>query len=167
MKHVKLDRIDLRILRELQKDGRMTNVDLAQRVGISAPPCLRRVRALEEAGYIRGYHADVAAEKLGYGITVFTLVSLTNHAESDLQSFAKLCETWPQVRECYMMTGDADFIIKIVAEDWEAFQRFLTHNLAGASNVAHVKSAPAMQRTKFDPGVPIDDKNGAAPAKKE
>lgn len=166
MKHVKLDRIDLRILRELQKDGRMTNVELAKHVGISAPPCLRRVRALEESGYIRGYHADVAGEKLGYGITVFTMVSLTNHAESDLQNFAKLCETWPQVRECYMMTGDADFIIRIVAEDWEAFQKFLTHQLASAANVAHYKSAPAMQRTKFEPGVPIDDKNGA-PAKKE
>jgi DNA-binding Lrp family transcriptional regulator len=167
MKHVKLDRIDLRILRELQKDGRMTNVDLAKHVGISAPPCLRRVRALEEAGYIRGYHADVASDKLGFGITVFTLVSLTNHAETDLQNFARLCEGWPQVRECYMMTGDADFIIKIVAEDWEAFQKFLTHQLAGAPNVAHYKSAPAMQRTKYEPGVPIDDKNGAPPPKKE
>jgi DNA-binding Lrp family transcriptional regulator len=166
MKHVKLDRIDLRILRELQKDGRMTNVELAKHVGISAPPCLRRVRALEESGYIRGYHADVASDKLGFGITVFTLVSLTNHTETDLQNFAKLCEGWAQVRECYMMTGDSDFIIKIVAEDWEAFQKFLTHELAGAPNVAHYKSAPAMQRTKYAPGVPIDDKNGA-PVKKE
>lgn len=158
MKHVKLDKIDLRILRELQKDGRMTNVELAKRSGISAPPCLRRVRALEEAGYIRGYHADVAGDKLGYGITVFTLVSLTNHAESDLLSFAKLAEGWSQVRECYMMTGEADFIIRIVAEDWAAFQKFLTHDLAGAPNVAHVKSAPAMQRTKYEPGFPIDEK---------
>lgn len=165
MKHVKLDRIDLRILRELQKDGRMTNVELAARVGISAPPCLRRVRALEEAGYIRGYHADIAGDKLGYGITVFTLVSLTNHAESDLHEFARLAETWPQVRECYMMTGDADFIIRIVAESWEAFQNFLTHQLAGAPNVAHVKSAPAMQRTKYEPGVPIDDKPSALAVK--
>jgi DNA-binding Lrp family transcriptional regulator len=165
MKHVKLDRIDLRILRELQKDGRMTNVELAQHVGISAPPCLRRVRALEESGYIRGYHADVAADKLGFGITVYTLVSLNHHAESDLQNFAKLVETWPEVRESYMMTGDSDFLVKIVAEDWEAFQNFLTHKLAGAANVAHVKSAPAMQRTKYEPGVPIDDKNGAAPKK--
>jgi len=165
MKHVKLDRIDLRILRELQKDGRMTNVELAKHVGISAPPCLRRVRALEESGYIRGYHADVAAEKLGYGITVFTLVSLTNHTESDLNNFAKMCEGWPEVRECYMMTGDADFIIRIVAEDWEAFQNFLTHKLAGAPNIAHYKSAPAMQRTKYEPGVPIDDKSGVAPKK--
>ena len=165
MKHVKLDRIDLRILRELQKDGRMTNVDLAQCVGISAPPCLRRVRALEEAGFIRGYHADVAADKLGYGITVFTHVSLTSHNEADLLAFAKLIESMPEVRESYMMTGEADYLIKIVAEDWEAFQKFLTHKLAGAPNVAHVKSAPAMQRTKFEPGVPIEDKNGTAPAK--
>jgi DNA-binding Lrp family transcriptional regulator len=165
MKHVKLDRIDLRILRELQKDGRMTNVELAKRVGISAPPCLRRVRALEEAGYIKGYHADIAADKLGYGVTVFTLVSLNNHAESDLWNFAKMVEAMPNVRECHMMTGDADFIIKVVAEDWESFQKFLTHDLAGAPNVAHVKSAPAMQRTKYEPGVPIDDKNGVMPKK--
>ncbi len=167
MKHVKLDRIDLRILRELQKDGRITNVDLAKLVGISAPPCLRRVRALEEAGYIRGYHADVASEKLGYGITVFTQVSLANHAESDLLAFAKLAESWPQIRECYMMTGDADFMIKIVAEDWEGFQRFLTTQLAAAPNVSHVKSAPAVRRTKYEPGVPIDDKNGTPPKKEE
>ena len=167
MKHVKLDRIDLRILRELQKDGRITNVELAEHVGISAPPCLRRVRALEESGFIRGYHADVAADKLGFGITVFTFVSLTNHSETDLWNFAKLAESWPQVRECYMMTGDSDFIIKIVAEDWEGFQRFLTHDLASAPNVAHYKSAPAMQRTKYEPGVPIDDKKGAAPRKED
>jgi DNA-binding Lrp family transcriptional regulator len=167
MKHVKLDRIDLRILRELQRDGRITNVELAEHVGISAPPCLRRVRALEEAGFIRGYHADVASDKLGFGITVFTFVSLTNHTETDLWNFAKLAESWPLVRECYMMTGDSDFIIKIVAEDWEAFQGFLTHDLASAPNVSHVKSAPAMQRTKYEPGVPIDDKKGAPPRKEE
>jgi DNA-binding Lrp family transcriptional regulator len=160
MKHVKLDRIDLRILRELQKDGRMTNVELAKRVGISAPPCLRRVRALEESGFIRSYHADVASDKLGYDVTVFTLVSLANHTEADLWNFAKLTESWPEVRECYMMTGDSDFLIKIVAENWEAFQNFLTHKLAGAPNVTHVKSAPVMHRTKYEPGVPIDDKNG-------
>ncbi len=165
MKRVKLDRIDLRILRELQKDGRMTNVDLAKQVGISAPPCLRRVKALEDSGYISGYHADVAGDKLGYGVTVFTLVSLINHSENDLMEFAKLANSWPQVRECYMMTGDSDFIIRIVAESWESFQNFLTHQLAAAPNVAHYKSAPAMQRTKYEPGVPIDEKCGAAPKK--
>ena len=162
MKHVKLDRIDQRILRELQHDGSITNVDLAKKVGISAPPCLRRVRALEEAGYIKGYHADIAADKMGFGITVFTMVSLTNHGEADIAHFAKLVEGWPQVRECYLMTGDTDYLLKVVAEDWEAFQKFMTQQLTTAPNIAHVKSAPAMQRTKFCPGVPIEDKNGTA-----
>lgn len=159
MKHVKLDRIDLKILRELQKDGRMTNVDLAKLVGISAPPCLRRMRALEESGYIRGYHADVAGEKLGFGLTVFIHVGLANHAESDLNHFARLLDSWPQVRESYMLTGDSDFLLKVVAEDWEAFQKFLTSQLAGTPNVSHVKSYPAMRRTKYAPGAPIDDKH--------
>ncbi|MDE2029408.1 MAG: Lrp/AsnC family transcriptional regulator [Alphaproteobacteria bacterium] len=160
MKHVKLDRTDLRILHELQHDGSITNVDLAKKAGISAPPCLRRVRALEEAGYIRGYHADVAADKLGFGITVFTFVSLNNHSETDIAHFGKMVENWPQVRECYLMTGESDYLLKIVAEDWEAFQKFVTQQLTAAPNVAHVKSAPAMQRIKYAPGVPIDEKNG-------
>jgi len=159
MKHVKLDRTDIKILRELQHDGSITNVDLAKKAGISAPPCLRRVRALEEAGYIRGYHADVAADKLGFGITVFTHVSLNSHSEADIAHFAKLVESWPQVRESYLMTGESDYLLKIVAEDWEAFQKFVTQQLTAAPNVAHVKSAPAMQRTKYAPGVPIEDKN--------
>jgi DNA-binding Lrp family transcriptional regulator len=157
MKHVKLDRIDLRILRELQKDGCMTNVDLAKLAGISAPPCLRRVRALEKNGYIRGYHADVAADKMGFGLTVFIQVGLANHAESDLNHFAKTVETWPMVRECYMLSGETDFILKVVAEDWEAFQRILTQ-VTSAANVLHVKSAPVMRRCKYEPGIPIDEK---------
>ena len=162
MKHVKLDRMDLRILRELQHDGSITNVDLAKKVGISAPPCLRRVRALEEAGYIRGYHADIAADKLGFGITILTMVSLANHSEADIANFAKQVETWPQVRESYLLTGDTDFLLKIVAEDWEAFQKFLTHQLTGAPNIAHVKSFPVMQRTKQAFGIPLDEAVAAA-----
>ena len=167
MKHVKLDRIDLRILRELQKDGRMTNVDLAVHVGISAPPCLRRVRALEEAGYIRSYHADIAADRLGFDNIIYTFVALTSHTEGDLQAFAALAQGWPQVRECYSIVGDADFLIKIVAEDWQAFQHFLTHDLASAPNFAHVKSFPVVARTKFEPGVPLDDKCAALAVKKD
>ncbi|MDD3287633.1 MAG: Lrp/AsnC family transcriptional regulator [Alphaproteobacteria bacterium] len=159
MKHVKLDRIDLKILRELQQDGRITNVDLAKLVGISAPPCLRRVRALEESGYIRGYHGDIAADKMGYGITVFTQVSLINHSESDLNNFARQVEAWPQVRECYMMTGENDFLLKIVAEDWDAFQKFLTNLLGNTSNIQHAKSAPVMKRIKYAYGVPLDSKS--------
>ena len=162
MKSVKLDRTDIRILRELQQDGSITNVALSQKVGISPPPCLRRVRALEEAGYIKGYHADIAADKMGFGITVFALVSLTNHSENDIAHFAKLVESWPQVRECYLMTGDTDYLLKVVAEDWEAFQKFVTGPLATAPNIAHVKSMPAMRRAKYAPGIPIEEKKEEA-----
>src|SRR5689334_17955868 len=117
MRHIKLDRIDRRILRDLQADGRMTNVDLAKRAGISAPPCLRRVRALEEAGLIRGYHADINAEALGFGVTVFAHVGLSSQAEADLKAFETLIASWPEVREANMLAGETDFILKIVAED--------------------------------------------------
>jgi len=160
MKHVKLDRIDLKILRELQKNGRMTNVELAKKAGISAPPCLRRVRALEKAGYIKGYYADIAAEKLGFGLTVFISVELANHSESDVATFIKAVDSWPQVRACYLLTGETDFLLKVVAEDWESFQKFLTTQLTATPNVHRLKSAPAMQRTKYEPGVPIEEKNG-------
>ncbi|HEY0525543.1 MAG TPA: Lrp/AsnC family transcriptional regulator [Stellaceae bacterium] len=156
MRHIKLDRIDRRILRDLQADGRMTNVDLAKRAGISAPPCLRRVRALEEAGLIRGYHADINAEALGFGVTVFAQVGLSSQAESDLKAFETLVNTWPEVREASMLAGEMDFLLKVVAEDWDAYQRFLTTKLTAAPNVSHVKSALAIRTSKYAPGVPID-----------
>lgn len=156
MRRVKLDRIDRRILRDLQADGRMTNVDLARRAGISAPPCLRRVRALEEAGYIRGYHADVNPDALGYGVTVFAQVGLSSQAEADLKKFEEAVSAWPMVRECHMLQGEFDFLLKVVAEDLEAYHRFLTSKLTAAPNVSHVKSAPAIRTAKQSPGVPID-----------
>ncbi|HTS91284.1 MAG TPA: Lrp/AsnC family transcriptional regulator [Stellaceae bacterium] len=156
MRRIKLDRIDRRILRDLQANGRMTNVDLAKRAGISAPPCLRRVRALEEAGYIRGYHAEVNAHALGYGVTVFAQVGLASQAEHDLRAFEALIQSWPQVREAHMLSGEADFLLKIVAEDWDAFQRFLTTKLTAAPNVNHVKTALALRLSKYEPGVPIE-----------
>jgi len=156
MRHVKLDRIDRRILRDLQADGRMTNVDLARRAGISAPPCLRRVRALEEAGYIRGYHAHLNSEMLGYGVTVFAQVGLMSQAESDLKAFEALIATWPEVREANMLAGETDFLLKIVAEDWDAYQKFLTNKLTAAPNVSHVKSALSIRMSKYEPGVPIE-----------
>ncbi|MBL8688852.1 MAG: Lrp/AsnC family transcriptional regulator [Rhodospirillaceae bacterium] len=157
MRRVKVDRIDRRILRDLQSNGRMTNVDLAKRAGISAPPCLRRVRALEEAGFIRGYHADLAPEKLGFGFTGFALVGLSSQAEPDLSAFEALVKSWPQVRECHMLAGEADFLLKVVAEDWDAYQRFLTTKLTAAKNVSHVKSLPTVRLSKYAPGVPIDE----------
>ena len=125
---LKLDDVDRQILRDLQDDGRMTNVDLAKRAGISAPPCLRRVRALEDAGVVRGYHADLDAEALGYNVHVFAFVGLTSQAEADLQAFEKLVAAWPQVRECHMLMGETDFLLKIVAHDWDGFQKFLTNH---------------------------------------
>ena len=156
MPRAKLDRIDRRILRDLQAQGRMTNVELAKRAGISAPPCLRRVRALEEAGYIRGYHAEVDPQMLGFGVTVYAMVGLSSQAESDLEAFEALIAGWPEVRECHMLAGENDFLLKIVAADWEAYQVFLTTRLTAAPTVSHVKSSLAIRSAKLLPGVPID-----------
>ena len=157
MRRAKLDGVDRSILRALQDDGRMTNVELARRAEISAPPCLRRVRALEEGGYIRGYHADINPEALGFGVTVFAQVGLSSQAETDLKAFEALMQSWPEVRECHMLAGETDFLLRIVAVDWDAYQRFLTTRLTAAPNVTHVKSSLAIRTCKNVPGVPISD----------
>lgn len=152
-----LDPIDRRLLAELQDDGRMTNVELAQRVGLTAPPCLRRVRALEEAGVIRGYHADLDAARLGYTITVFALVSLKSQAEEALRQFESHMKGLPEVRECHMLNGEIDFILKIVSRDLQSFQEFLTSKLTPAPNVASIKTSLTIRTAKQVPGVPIED----------
>lgn len=152
---VKLDDIDRRILSDLQDDGRITNVELARRAGISAPPCLRRVRVLEEAGFIKGYHAELEPKVLGFNVTVFAHVGLDSQAEEDLEAFEMLVHNWPQVRECFMLAGEADFLLKVVAEDWDDYQRFLTTQLTTAPNVSHVKSALSIRQSKYLAGVPI------------
>lgn len=152
----KLDPIDRKILAELQGDGRMTNVELAKRVGISAPPCLRRVRALEEAGFIRGYHANVDTRALGFEVQVFAMVGLNSQAEADLSAFEARCRDWPLVRECHMLNGEIDFILKCVAPDLSSFQSFLTGQLTAADNVASVKTSLVIRGAKDEPGVPFD-----------
>jgi DNA-binding Lrp family transcriptional regulator len=152
----KLDPIDRKILAELQADGRMTNVELAKRVGISAPPCLRRVRTLEEAGYIRGYHADVDPRLLGFEVQVFAMVGLQSQAEVDLAAFEERCRGWPLVRECHMLNGEVDFILKCVAPDLSTFQSFLTEQLTAAPNVISVKTSLVIRGAKDEPGVPFD-----------
>ena len=152
----KLDPIDRMILAELQADGRMTNVELAKRVGISAPPCLRRVRTLEEAGYINGYHADIDARELGFEVQVFAMVRLQSQAESDLSAFEARCRAWPLVRECQMLNGEIDFILKCVAPDLSSFQSFLTGDLLKAENVANVKTSLVIRCAKDEPGVPFE-----------
>ena len=156
MPGAKLDEIDRMILAELQSDGRMTNVELARRVGISAPPCLRRVRTLEEQGYIRGYHAEVDARELGFEVQVFAMVGLVSQAEVDLTAFEAKCLQWPLVRECHMLNGEVDFVLKCVAPDLRTFQRFLTEDLTSADNVASVKTSLVIRCAKDEPGVPFD-----------
>lgn len=152
----KLDAVDRKILSELQNDGRMTNVDLAGKVGISAPPCLRRVRTLEEKGYINGYHADVNSRQLGFEVQVFAMVGLHSQAETDLAAFETQCQNWPLVRECHMLNGEIDFILKCVAPDLSTFQSFLTGHLTSAENVASVKTSLVIRCAKDEPGVPFE-----------
>ena len=151
-----LDKIDRRLLAELQAEGRVTNVDLARRVGLTAPPCLRRVRSLEESGVIRGYHADLDASKLGFAITVFAMVSLRSQAEEDLKAFENHIKALPEVRECHMLNGEIDFILKIVSRDLQSFQEFLTSKLTPAPNVASVKTSLTIRTAKHEPGVPLE-----------
>jgi len=152
----RLDEIDRKILAELQADGRMTNVELAKRVGISAPPCLRRVRTLEEAGFIRGYHAEVNARELGCEVQVFAMVGLESQAEAELRAVEDRCRDWPLVRECHMLNGEVDFILKCVAPDLSSFQQFLTGELLTTPNVASVKTSLVIRGAKDEPGVPFD-----------
>ncbi|WP_298494856.1 Lrp/AsnC family transcriptional regulator [uncultured Maritimibacter sp.] len=156
MSAAKLDPIDRMILAELQADGRMTNVELAKRVGISAPPCLRRVRTLEDAGYIKGYHATVDSRKLGFEVQVFASVGLVSQAEADLVAFENRCRDWPLVRECHMLNGEIDFLLKCVAPDLSTFQSFLTGQLTSADNVASVKTSLVIRDAKDEPGVPFE-----------
>jgi DNA-binding Lrp family transcriptional regulator len=149
------DSIDRQILGLLQEDGRMTNVELAERVGLTAPPCLRRVRSLEEGGAIRGYHAELDAATLGYPITVFAMVSLRSQAEHDLSAFEDHIATIPEIRECHMLNGEIDFILKIVASDLKSFQDILTTHLTPAPNVASVKTSLTIRTAKVLPGIPV------------
>ena len=152
----KLDAVDRKILSELQNDGRMTNVDLAGKVGISAPPCLRRVRTLEDKGYINGYYADVNSRQLGFEVQVFAMVGLHSQAETDLVAFETQCRNWPLIRECHMLNGEIDFILKCVAPDLSTFQSFLMGHLTSAENVASVKTSLVIRCAKDEPGVPFE-----------
>lgn len=150
------DTIDLQILKDLQEDGRLTNVELARRAGISAPPCLRRVRTLEESGVIQGYHADINPESLGFGVTVFAQVGLSSQRDADLRTFEETVRKWDLVRECHMVAGDADFLLKIVARNWDEYQRFLSTELTTTANVNNIKSKLVVRSAKYLPGIPVE-----------
>jgi DNA-binding Lrp family transcriptional regulator len=151
----RLDAIDWKILDELQRNGRITNVELARRVGISAPPCLRRMRALEEAGFIKGYRALLDEKLLGYEVTIFAMVHLASQAEPDLLAFENFVKAQPLVRECWMLSGEIDFILKCVAPDLRRFQAFIAE-LTGAPNVRNVKTSLTLKNSKDAPIVPLE-----------
>lgn len=151
-----LDVVDLQILKDLQSDGRMTNVKLAANAGISAPPCLRRVRALEEASVIEGYHATLNQKELGFQVTIFAQVGLSSQSDADLRAFEAKITGWPLVRECYLIAGEADFYLKIVARSWDEYQQFHSSQLTTLPIVASVKSKLVIRTSKHLPGVPVD-----------
>jgi DNA-binding Lrp family transcriptional regulator len=153
---VRLDATDWRILKELQSDGRISNVALAQRVGLSPPPCLRRVQALERSGFIRGYHAVLDPALVGFEVTAYALVTLRAQGEAELREFENLLLTWPIVREASMLAGDADYILKCVATDMTRFQEFVLGVLTPLPNVGSVKTTLVLRQAKSEPGVPID-----------
>ena len=152
----KLDGIDYQILNELQKNGRISNVDLANLVNISPPSCLRRVKSLQVRNYIKGFNAHINAELVGFKVTVFAYVGLESQAESDLQIFENYISVFPEVRECHMLIGEVDFLLKIVAKDWDDFQKFLTGKLTQAPKVINVKTSLNIRSNKSLPGVPFE-----------
>ncbi|CAH1656633.1 DNA-binding transcriptional dual regulator Lrp [Hyphomicrobiales bacterium] len=152
-----LDDTDWKILAELQSEGRITNVELAKRAGLSAPPCLRRVRALEEAGLIKGYRAILDERQLGYEVTCFAMVHLASQAETDLAQFEARIRALPLVRECWTLSGDIDYLLKCVAPDLKSFQSFVLE-LTGLPNVRNVRTAVTLDQVKDAPIMPFPDK---------
>ncbi|QLF70932.1 Lrp/AsnC family transcriptional regulator [Peteryoungia desertarenae] len=148
MLKTELDAIDIRILKELQKDGRMTNVELSERVGISAPPCLRRVRKLEEAGIIDGYHAMLNAPKLGFDLVAFCMIGLKHQSEANLKAFAAATDGWPIVRQAWMVSGDSDFLLHCVAENLSKFQDFVIEVLTANEHVHTVRTMLTIRQVK-------------------
>lgn len=151
-----IDGVDLQILKDLQSDGRTTNVQLAENAGISAPPCLRRVRALEKEQIIEGYHAVLNAKALGFQVTIFAQVGLSGQSDADLRAFEAKVLGWPLVRECHIIAGESDFLLRIVARDWDEYQRFYSTELTTLSSVTSVKSILVIRTTKQQPGVPVE-----------
>jgi DNA-binding Lrp family transcriptional regulator len=150
-----LDAIDRKILRELQRDGRLSNVELSARIGLSAPPTLRRVQVLEREGFIAGYRAQLDAKKLGYGIQMFAFVGLKSQNEAELKAFEARVAGWPLVREAYAISGDADFVLHLAASDLNELQTFIIATLTAAPNVDNVKTTMIMRISKYEPGVPL------------
>ncbi len=152
-----LDAIDWKILRELQDDGRITNVELSKRVGISAPPCLRRVKRLEEAGIIRGYRAMLNSPALGLEVVAFCMIGLNHQSEAELKAFADRTTGWPIVRAAWMVSGESDFLLHCVASDLTSFQTFVIEELTSSPNVDTVRTALTIRQVKDEGPVAIGE----------
>ena len=150
-----LDAIDRRILKTLQGNARMRNVDLAADVGLSASPCLRRVKQLEDAGVIRGYVTLVDQQAVGLPVSIFINVTLERQAETALEEFEATIRTWPEVMECYLMTGDADYLLRVVTADLAAYERFLMDKLTRVRGVASIKSSFSLKQVVYRTALPV------------
>lgn len=154
---IDIDAIDIKILNELQKEGRLTNVQLADRVGLSPSPCLSRVRALEESGLILQYVALLDPQKLGAVVSVFVQVTLERQIENMLHIFEAAVESFPEVMECYLMTGDSDYLLRVVVHDVATFQHFIVEKLVKVAGVATIKSSFALKQVKYKTEYPVAD----------
>lgn len=153
---MQFDTIDIRILTELQRDAKLSNVELARRVGLSPSPCLARVRALERAGVIGRYVALLRPEALGLGLSVFISVTLERQVESVLAAFQARMESYPEVMECYLMTGDSDYLLRVVVRDMAALEEFIVHRLSRTPGVANIRSSFALKQVKYQTALPLD-----------
>ncbi len=153
---MELDRYDRRILEELQKDGRISNQELAERIGLSPSPCLRRVRALEESGLISGYRALLDAKKLGLDLTALIHISMDRHTPERFTNFETQIATLPEVLECLLITGqDADYQIKVVVKDMDAFQVLLLEKITRIEGVSGVHSSFVLRRVVDKTALPV------------
>lgn len=154
---VRLDTVDWKILAALQANGRITNVELARRAGISAPPCLRRVRALEQNGIVKGYRTLIDEKELGYDLTAFAFVGLRNQTEVELVRFEERLRQWPIVREAFMVSGEVDFVLFCITDTLRSFQNFVIETLTATDNVDTVRTSLTIRQSKTEPRIPMDE----------
>jgi Lrp/AsnC family leucine-responsive transcriptional regulator len=155
MPKLKLDAIDRRILSALQRDARLTNVQLADEVGLSPSPCLRRVRMLEEAGVITGYHADLSRAGIGLGLTVFVGIKVERHRDEAAGAFREAVRQLPEVVSCHLVSGDADFLLQVVVPDLAGYERLLLDTLLKLPGVSDIRSNFAIQTVKARAPMPL------------
>lgn len=160
MPFISLDDIDRRILTALQENARISNVELAEQVGISPSPCWRRVRDLEQKSVISRYVTLLEPASIGLPVSVFVQVSLERQVESALEEFERTVGDWPEVMECYLMTGDADYLLRVVVADLDAYHRFLVDHVTRVPGVSSIKSSFALKQVKYRTALPLGDENG-------